>query len=145
MHTDGLVRLHISILHVKMNNMTEDEFFADRLSAMAHPGRLAIVRMLVKAGPAGLPAGQLGEPLGIASNALTFHLQKLARAGLVRSQRSGQFIIYTAIFEAMHDLTDYLLVACCAASPDKCSPQCATADTVSNAHSLPFQGAQDND
>lgn len=120
--------------------MKQDELIAEELSAMAHPARLAIVRMLVKAGPKGLPAGQLGKPLGIASNALTFHLQKLANVGLVQSQRSGQFIIYTAIFEALLDLSDYLVGACCAASTEKCGPRCASAGsmpTTDHAHRRP--------
>lgn len=102
----------------------QDDLMAQKLSAMAHPARLAIVRMLVKAGPEGLPAGQLGEPLGVASNALTFHLQKLAHVGLVGSRRSGQFVIYTAIFDALLELTDHLIGACCADSLEKCGPRC---------------------
>lgn len=101
-----------------------DELVAQKLSAMAHPVRLAIVRMLAKAGPGGLPAGQLGKPLGVASNALTFHLQKLAHVDLVRSRRSGQFVIYAAAFDELLNLTSYLVGACCADSPDKCGPRC---------------------
>lgn len=104
--------------------MKQDELTAQKLSAMAHPARLAIVRMLAKAGPEGLPAGQLGTPLGVASNALTFHLQKLAHVGLVRSRRSGQFVIYSAVYDALLELTDYLVGACCADSPEKCGPCC---------------------
>lgn len=97
---------------------------------MAHPVRLAIVRRLVKAGPKGMPAGRLGEPLGVASNALTFHLQKLAHVGLVTSRRNGQFIIYTAEFGALLDLTEHLVGACCADSPEKCGPRCTSAERV---------------
>lgn len=108
----------------------KDELIAKKLSAMAHPVRLAIVRRLVKAGPEGVPAGQLGEPLGVASNALTFHLQKLAHVGLVTSRRSGQFILYAAEFGALLDLTDHLVGACCAESAEKCAPSCTSADSV---------------
>lgn len=125
--------------------MNKDEIFAEKLSAMAHPARLAIVRMLVEAGPDGLPAGQLGKALGIASNALTFHLQKLANVNLVRSQRSGQFIIYTAIFEALLDVTDYLVGACCAASTEKCGPRCASSGMPSARELLNENGDQNHD
>ncbi len=113
----------------------KDELIIQKLSALAHPVRLAIVRRLVRAGPDGLAAGQMGEPLGVASNALTFHLQKLTHAGLVRSRRNGQFIIYTAIFEALLDLTDHLVGACCKASTEKCGPRCPSAGATSRTSS----------
>lgn len=104
--------------------MVQDKLMAQKLSAVAHPVRLAIVRMLVQAGPKGLPAGQLGEPLGVASNALTFHLQKLAQVGLVHSRRHGQFIIYAAVFDELLSLTNYLVGACCTDASENCGPQC---------------------
>lgn len=91
---------------------------------MAHPARLAIVRMLARAGPAGLPAGRIGEPLAIAANALTFHLQKLANVGLVGSRRNGQFIIYSAKFDVLLDLSNDLVGTCCADAAEKCGPRC---------------------
>lgn len=125
--------------------MMKDELIVQRLSAMAHPVRLAIVRMLVKAGPEGMPAGRLGEPLGVASNALTFHLQKLANVGLVTSRRSGQFIIYTAQFDTLLDLTDHLVGACCADSPEKCGPRCTSAGQVSASDALISEGGKQHD
>lgn len=104
-----------------------DELMVKRLGALAHPGRLAIVRALVRAGPAGLPAGKLGESLGIAPSALTFHLQKLAHVGLVSSRREGQFMIYTAAFSDLLDLVDGLVGACCADTPEACGPRCPSA------------------
>lgn len=108
--------------------MSQDELIAKKLSAMAHPARLAIVRMLVRAGPQGMPASQLGEPLDIAASALTFHLQKLAHAGLVVSRRSGRFIVYSALFDELLNLADHLVGACCADSPEKCGPRCPTSE-----------------
>ena len=104
--------------------MSSDTAIAKKLAALAHPARLAVVRMLVRAGPKGLPAGKLGEPLGIASNALTFHLQKLAHVGMVSSRRNGKFVIYSAEFEDLLDLVDYIMGACCADTPEKCGPRC---------------------
>ena len=125
--------------------MMNDERMAQKLSAMAHPVRLAIVRMLVRAGPQGLPAGRLGEPLGVASNALTFHLQKLAHVDLVTSRRNGQFIVYTAEFGALLDLTHHLVGACCADSPEKCSPRCTSAKGVPPSVPLLSDGDKTND
>ncbi|WP_260293876.1 ArsR/SmtB family transcription factor [Sedimenticola hydrogenitrophicus] len=108
--------------------MSQDELIAKKLSAMAHPARLAIVHMLVKAGPQGVSASQLGGPLDIAANALTFHLQKLAHAGLVESRRSGRFVIYTAAFDELLNLTNYLVGSCCVDSAEKCGPRCPTSE-----------------
>ena len=79
--------------------MTPDELTAKKLAALAHPARIAIIRMLVRSGPAGLSAGRLGEPLNIAANALTFHLQKLSYVELVRSQRQVSFATIALIFQ----------------------------------------------
>ena len=89
--------------------MTPDELTAKKLAALAHPARLAIIRMLVRSGSVGLAAGKLAKSLNISANALTFHLQKLAQFGLVESQRQGQFIIYSAIFSDLLDLVDNTL------------------------------------
>jgi len=104
--------------------MSTDDVIAKKIAALAHPARLSIVRMLVRAGPKGLPAGKLGEPLGIASNALTFHLQKLAHVGMVSSRRNGKFVIYSAEFNDLLDLVDYIMGACCTDTPEKCGPRC---------------------
>ena len=108
--------------------MTPDELTAKKLAALAHPARLAIIRMLVRSGPAGLAAGKLGKPLNIPANALTFHLQKLAQFGLVNSQREGQFIVYSAAFSDLLDLMDNLVGACCADTSDKCGPECPSTE-----------------
>ena len=109
--------------------MTPDELTAKKLAALAHPARLAIIRMLVRSGPAGLSAGNLGKPLNIPANALTFHLQKLAQFGLVNSQRQGQFIVYSAVFSNLLGLVDNLVVACCADSSEKCDPKCPSTES----------------
>jgi ArsR family transcriptional regulator len=51
----------------------------DALGALAHEHRLAIFRLLVERGPAGLPAGRIAERVGLAPSSLTFHLQNLQR------------------------------------------------------------------
>lgn len=101
-----------------------DERIARELSALGHPARLAVVRELVAAGPAGLAAGTLSKRLGMAPSALTFHLQKLAAKGLVSARRQGQFVYYRADFEVLLALTDYLTGACCSESQQNCGPRC---------------------
>lgn len=102
----------------------DNAFIAKKLSVLGHPIRLAIIRILVRAGPSGLSAGAIGRELDTAPNVLTFHLQKLSHAGLVNNQRDGQFIIYRAEFDELLNLTDSLVGTCCADSPEKCGSRC---------------------
>lgn len=95
------------------------------LAALAQDSRLAIFRALVQAGPAGLAAGRIGELTGIAPSSLSFHLKELSHAGMVDSQQSGRFVIYTANFSTMNALLGFLTENCCGGNP--CSPVCSPA------------------
>jgi ArsR family transcriptional regulator, arsenate/arsenite/antimonite-responsive transcriptional repressor len=99
----------------------------DALGALAHEHRLAIYRLLVQRGPEGLPAGAIGERVGLVPSSLTFHLQNLQRAGLISQQRVSRQLIYSADFDAMNGLIGYLTENCCAESSADCSPSCAPA------------------
>ncbi len=90
------------------------------LSALAQEHRLAIFRLLVQAGPDGLPAGDIAEKLAIPASSLSFHLSHLKQGGLVEDERQGRSIIYRADFAAMNRLIAYLLENCCAGSD--CAP-----------------------
>ena len=83
------------------------------LSALAQETRLAIFRLLVEAGPAGLAAGAIGEKLELAPATLSFHLAGLTRAGLARSRQEGRFVIYSADYAAMNALVGFLTENCC--------------------------------
>lgn len=90
------------------------------LAALAQASRLAVFRLLVQAGPAGLPAGQVAERTGIPSSSLSFHLKELVHAGLADARQDGRFVIYTARYETMNDLLGYLTDNCCGGNP--CTP-----------------------
>jgi ArsR family transcriptional regulator len=94
------------------------------LGALAHEYRLAIYRLLVEQGPAGLPAGAIGERVGLVPSSLTFHLQSLQRAGLITQLRASRRLIYSADFGAMNALVGYLTDKCCSASDDGCATEC---------------------
>ena len=85
----------------------------DALAALAQGTRLAVFRLLVEAGPEGLPAGAVGEKLGLPPATLSFHLAHLARAGLVRSRQEGRYVIYSASFDEVNALVGYLTENCC--------------------------------
>ena len=51
------------------------------LAALAQDNRLDVFRLLVQAGPDGMPAGQVAHALGLAPNTLTFHFDRLRDFG----------------------------------------------------------------
>lgn len=90
------------------------------LAALAQASRLDAFRHLVQAGPDGLAAGVLAERLGISPPALSFHLRGLAQAGLVRARQQGRFVYYSAAYDAMQSLVDFLTENCCGGAA--CAP-----------------------
>ncbi len=102
----------------------ENKSAADALGALAHESRLAIFRLLVPEGPDGLPAGEIGKRLGIAANALSFHLTRLRYAGLVSVRRNGQQMIYAAAYGGMQRLMGFLIENCCQLDARGCSSDC---------------------
>ena len=92
----------------------------ERLASLAQPHRLAAFKLLVAAGPAGLPAGEIGVRLDMPASTLSFHLAHLRRAGLVSQRRDGRSLIYAADFAAMNALVGYLTDNCCGGA--SCAP-----------------------
>lgn len=98
-----------------------------RLSALAQESRLAVFRLLVKAGPDGVAAGEIARTLEITPNTLSAQLTVLANAGLVTSRRDGRSIIYAAGYDSMSELLVYLMEDCCQGRPEVCAPLAAVA------------------
>lgn len=95
----------------------EEQAIIAALSALAQESRLRVFRLLVTAGPEGMPAGQIAEELAIAPNTLSFHLSHLKNAGLVSVRREGRSLIYTAEYARMRAVLDYMTENCCSRSP----------------------------
>ena len=110
----------------------ETEHVITALGAIANGSRLAIYRLLVETGEAGLAVGRIGEALGLPSATLSFHLKELKQAGLVLVRREGRSLIYSANYAAMTDLVDYLTRNCCGGDPASCGVPAlpTTRDTV---------------
>jgi ArsR family transcriptional regulator, arsenate/arsenite/antimonite-responsive transcriptional repressor len=87
------------------------------LGALAQEHRLALFRLLVQAGEAGMPAGAIAEALGLPNSSLSFHLAHLNRAGLIRQERRGRSLLYRADYGAMNGLIAYLMENCCGGVP----------------------------
>jgi len=90
------------------------------LGALAQETRLSIFRLLMEAGPDGVPAGRIAETLDVPPATLSFHLKELAHAGLVSSRQEGRFIYYSADFEHMAALMTFLTQNCCRGMPQEC-------------------------
>lgn len=100
----------------------EGKLAVSALSALAHEGRLGIFRLLVKAGPEGLAAGEIARRVGTPPNSLSNNLNVLSHAYLVEARRVGRSIIYTANYASMRDLLGFLMEDCCNGSPEICAP-----------------------
>jgi ArsR family transcriptional regulator, arsenate/arsenite/antimonite-responsive transcriptional repressor len=83
------------------------------LASLAQESRLLIFKQLVQAGPDGTTPMQLAEYLAMPPATLSFHLKELYRAGLCNKIKQGRNIIYSADFNTMQSLIDYLLENCC--------------------------------
>ena len=82
-------------------------------AALSQETRLSAFRLLVQAGPDGLPAGALSAELGTPHNTMSFHLNHLSNAGIVLSRREGRSIIYSANFDRTRSLISFLVKDCC--------------------------------
>jgi DNA-binding transcriptional ArsR family regulator len=97
---------------------TEDPIRA--LSALAHPTRLDAFRALIRAGDAGLAAGELAAALQVPAPTLSFHLRHLSDAELVMVRREGRSRLYAVRLERVRALFAYLLDDCCQGRPELC-------------------------
>jgi ArsR family transcriptional regulator, arsenate/arsenite/antimonite-responsive transcriptional repressor len=100
------------------------------LAALSHEKRLEIYRLLVKRGPQGYAAGVIADKLGIAAPILSFHAKALEHAGLVQSRQEGRFQLYTANFQTMSALVDFLSAECCSQADESCARDCIPAAAI---------------
>lgn len=91
----------------------ETKYAVAALAALAQESRLAIFRLLIQAGPAGLAAGKISATLGIPPSSLSFHLKELTHAGMVCSRQEGRFVIYEAHYATAAALVSFLTENCC--------------------------------
>ena len=83
------------------------------LAALAQDTRLHIFRLLVRHAPNGLPAGTIARQLRLPGPTLSFHLNVLAAAELIKPHKNGRSISYSAILDNVNQLTNFLMENCC--------------------------------
>lgn len=92
------------------------------LSALAQKTRLDVFRLLMRAGPEGMPAGDIAAALGVRQNTMSSNLSILAQSGLIAATREGRVIRYHADLDAIRALIGFLVEECCGGEPGKCQP-----------------------
>jgi DNA-binding transcriptional ArsR family regulator len=100
---------------------------AARLEALGNPTRLAIYRLLVRAGDSGLPVGKIQQKLELAGSTLSHHLKALVIVGLVRQDREGTTLFCRANFSVMRALVDFLVAECCVDENACCEAEASAA------------------
>lgn len=86
---------------------------ANGFSALGNKTRLAIFKLLVRAGDQGFATGRIGNELELPLSTLAHHLDSLSRTGLITQSKSGREVICTANYTALRALTNYLTENCC--------------------------------
>ncbi len=105
----------------------QDPRDTEALTALGHPGRLAVFRLLARRAPQGVRPSDMAAALGLKASTLSVHLTTLARAGLVTSERAGKAVLYRVDLERTGRLIDYLVTDCCRGRPELCEPLAAHA------------------
>jgi DNA-binding transcriptional ArsR family regulator len=93
---------------------------AEQLSALGHPARLQILRFVVQGETNGTAAGDIQAHIDLPASTLSHHLKRLSSAGLLRSRNEGTFVFYSADYNALRMLTDYLWEDCCKRGKNCC-------------------------
>lgn len=94
----------------------------DAFAALGQSTRLDVFRLLIRAGEAGMSAGDIGDTLGVRQNTMSANLSILARSGLIRNEREGRSIRYFADMDGMRGLLAFLMEDCCGGRPELCQP-----------------------
>ncbi|MEX0298624.1 MAG: ArsR/SmtB family transcription factor [Kordiimonas sp.] len=105
----------------KMTRTMDDDAAVSMLSALAQHTRFSVFRLLMKAGPNGLPAGKIAETVGVPQNTLSTHLNILSNTGLISSRREGRNLIYSVQLDDTKGLIEYLVNDCCDGHPEICA------------------------
>jgi ArsR family transcriptional regulator, arsenate/arsenite/antimonite-responsive transcriptional repressor len=90
----------------------------DAFDALSQRTRLETLRLLVRAGEAGLPAGDIARAMGVPHNTMSAHLAVLYAAGLASSEREGRVIRYRARYDTLRDLIGFMMRDCCQGAPE---------------------------
>lgn len=92
----------------------ELEKVAKCLTELGNPLRLSAFRLLIQAGPDGLPVKNIQEYLGIPKSTLSHHISHLISAGLITQRREGRVLRCLVEYDVIKNVLEYLMEDCCA-------------------------------
>ncbi len=91
----------------------DDTDVAAALAALGHEVRLALFRLLVRAGPEGLNVGDLARLSAMPPSTLAHHLGALVAAGLVEQEKRGREVLNRAAYERLRAVLAHVEADCC--------------------------------
>ncbi len=100
-----------------------------RLSALAHPQRLALFRLLMRRYPDQVAAGELARALDLKASTLSAYLATLVQAGLLLQTRAGTSLLYSVNLAGVRQTFDHLFLDCCRGRPELCPPISMSSET----------------
>jgi len=95
----------------------ELEQAAAQLAELGHVTRLAIFRLLVRAGRHGIAVGDIQQVLDIPNSTLSHHLSRMSKVGLMEQRRDGRTLYCTLQFGEVESLLTFLYAECCLGMP----------------------------
>lgn len=98
------------------------EAAVDAFAALAHPTRLATVKLLVRAWPDGLSAGAVAAAVDAPASTMSTNFAVLVRAGLITAHKTGRSIAYAADLPGISRVIGFLVEDCCERRPEVCAP-----------------------
>ncbi len=105
-------------------------------TALGHPGRLAVFRLLMRLAPQGGRPTEIADALGLKQNTLSHHLKELESCGLIRSLRQGRSLFYAVDLTQTAGLVAYLVNDCCRGRADLACP--SPAETPHDSSGQPY-------
>ena len=114
----SLERLNKFLYSGNMEHIAASQAFA----TLGHPDRLAVFRLILRFAPRGVRPTEVAAALGLKPNTLSHHLADLTASGLVRVERAGRSLFYSADLDKTEALIGYLAFDLGRGRPDLLSP-----------------------
>lgn len=96
----------------------KDTQAAQAFAALGNEHRVAVLRLLVRAGLNGLNVTSLRDQLDLPATTLGHHLKTLVEAGLVEQEKIGRELISRPAYGKILGLSEFLLKDCCRDAPE---------------------------
>jgi ArsR family transcriptional regulator, arsenate/arsenite/antimonite-responsive transcriptional repressor / arsenate reductase (thioredoxin) len=77
-------------------------------ATLGHPGRLSVFRLILRFAPHGVRPTDIAAATGLKQNTLSHHLSALTTAGLIKVERQGRTLLYSADLNGTAGLVSYL-------------------------------------